>query len=332
MKDLSVFEQMTRLPYLQPYIDVLKTAMELEIFEDLMDDITAEDIAKKHGWNAGNTEYLLKALVSFGFVQKKGDLYRNTDDASRYMTRESPEYLAGFTSYYMDSGIERIDLKKAVAEGPNAIQKQELESQMDFEAFGRMFRRAQAGLRQKELLDIVRDLPEDNSIKKVLDIGCATGMLGLAVVGDKPDRRGVFFDRFPANIIMESAKMCGLENRSEVITGDFFADDIGSGYDLIIGISMMLFAKGNIEALLLKFHDALNPGGVVLLINEGIDLNDPSPWDMYLGYLPYYMQGMNFGIEKGEIKSAAEKVGYSDIAVNSKLLCYGTQDVIVLRK
>ena len=57
------------------------------------------------------------------------------------------------------------------------------------------------GLRQKELVDLVRELPENDSIHKILDVGCATGMLGLAVVGDAKDRTGVFFDRFPAQII-----------------------------------------------------------------------------------------------------------------------------------
>jgi len=42
----------------------------------------------------------------------------------------------------------------------------------------------------------------------------------------------------------------------------------------------MLFAKGNMEMLLKKFYDALNPGGVVLLISEGIDLENPSPQDI----------------------------------------------------
>ena len=73
---------------------------------------------------------------------------------------------------------------------------------------------------------------------------------------------------------------------------------------------MMLFAKGNMQKLLKKFYDALNPGGVVLLISEGIDLDNPSPQDMSLGYLPYYLQGMNIGVEQGEIVKAAETVGF----------------------
>ncbi len=104
---------MVELPYLAPYIDVLRTAMEFEIFEDL----------------------------------------------------------AGFTLYYMDAGIEKVDIKEAVTKGPDCLQKHELEGQMDFEQFGRMFRKAQSELRQKELVDIVRGLPENSTIHKILDIG-----------------------------------------------------------------------------------------------------------------------------------------------------------------
>lgn len=95
---------------------------------------------------------------------------------------------------------------------------------------------------------------------------------------------------------------------------------------------MMLFTKGNMEMLLKKFYDALNPGGVVLLISEGIDLENPSPQDMYLGYLPYYFQGMNIGVEKGEIVKAAETVGFKKNETETRLLCYGTQNIVVLRK
>ena len=63
MDKKSVFEQMVELPYLAPYIDVLRTAMELEIFEDLEEKSSAADIAErhleKHKWDSGRKNLLI---------------------------------------------------------------------------------------------------------------------------------------------------------------------------------------------------------------------------------------------------------------------------------
>ena len=48
--------------------------------------------------------------------------------------------------------------------------------------------------------------------------------------------------------------------------------------------------------------------------------------------LPYYLQGMNIGVEQGEIVKAAETVGFIKNETDTRILCYGTQDIVVLRK
>ena len=74
--------------------------------------------------------------------------------------------------------------------------------------------------------------------------GCATGLLGIAVIADKPERTGVLFDQLPAALIEESIGQAGLEGRAEAVSGNFLTDDLGVGYDLILAVSVMLFAKG----------------------------------------------------------------------------------------
>ena len=55
-----------------------------------------------------------------------------------------------------------------------------MEQQLDFASFAQRMRQAQEGYRQQELLRIVRSLPENDQIRRVLDLGGATGLLGLA--------------------------------------------------------------------------------------------------------------------------------------------------------
>lgn len=331
MNRKSVWEQLVQLPFLNLYSNVVNSAMELDVFSHLSRPITAEELAKEQGWHAGNTDYLLSALVSVGFLKKEGDRYQNTEEADRYLVKGKPEYLGGFLLFYgLNEGAVPMDVKKLVSEGPG--QPQQVEQSLDFEAYGKALREAQQGYRQQELLRIVRALPENKEIKRVLDLGCATGLLGLAVVGDEKGRTGVLFDQLPCALIRESAESEGLQERVEVVQGNFMSDDIGNGYDLILAVGVMLFAKGGMDVLLKKCYDALNPGGVLLVAGEGIQPDHTGPWDMVMGYLPYYFQGMDMGVLRDEVVQAAKRAGFSRFEKLTETLCSGTQDIDIIRK
>lgn len=332
MNKVSVWEQLTRLSYLELYTKLVNGAMRLDVFSDLTEPVTAKELAEKRGWHEANTDYLLSALVSIGFTEKKGDRFHNSPDANRLLVKGKPEYLGGFIQYYsMNEGTMPMDVVKLVTEGPQPEQSQAMETQLDFEAMGKMLRQAQEGYRQQELLEMVRSLPENDRIKRVLDMGCATGLLGMAVIGDKDDRTGELFDQLPAPLLQESVEQAGMADRVSVVSGNFNTDSIGEGYDLILAIGVMLFAKGNMDALLRKCYDALNPGGVMLAVSEGIEPDHTGPWDMTLGYLPYYLQGMDMGVLKNEISDAAKKAGFQ-CEKRTELLCSGLQDIDILRK
>ena len=331
MNKQSVWEQLTRLPFLGTYKNLITSAIRMDVFSQLTEPATARAVAEKMGWHEGNTEYLLESLTSVGFVQREGGAFRNTAETNRYLVRESAEYLGGFLLFYMSEEAP-MDVEKLVKEGPQPAQRPDMEQQVDFGRYGAMHRQAQRGYREQELLRIVRSLPENASIKTVLDLGCATGLLGLAVVKDRPERRGTLLDMLPPQLLRESAELAGLGDRVTVLNGNFLTDDIGSGYDLIMAVSVMLFAKGQMEALLKKCHDALNPGGVLLVISEGIERDHTGPWDMVMGYLPYYMQGMEMAVLKNEVSDAAKAAGFISAEKKTELLCSGVQDIDIFRK
>ena len=167
----------------------------------------------------------------------------------------------------------------------------------------------------------------------MLDIGCNAGLLGLAVIADMPERKGVLFDKPPLCPVIEgSIAQMGLQGRALARGGDFMTDELGGGYDLILAVSVMLFAKGDLPAFLKKLYDALAPGGIVVSIGEGIQTDFSGPWDMVMGYLPYWLQGMDLAVRKGEIEAAAKEAGFRETETRTGLLCSGTQDIVILRK
>ena len=61
-----------------------------------------------------------------------------------------------------------------------------------------------------------------------------------------------------------------MQDGVSVKTGDFMNDDIGSGYDLILCSSIMLFAIAGGADFFAKLKKALNPGGVVVRVKKAV--------------------------------------------------------------
>ena len=329
----SVLEQLSRISFLPLYTKTVTASLQLDIYSHLNEKTTAKSLAEKMGWHEANTAYLLEALTALGFVVKDGDAFRSSEEAEKYLVRGKEEYLGGFIQYYsMNEGSMPFDVIRLVTEGPQPMQQQVNEQSLDFAAMGAMMRQAQEGFRQQELLKIVRSLPENEKIRSVLDLGCGTGLLGMSVVKDGEERTGTFIDLMPQNVMAESAEQMGLSDRVNLISGNFLTEELGGGYDLILAVSVALFARGDMEGFLKKCFDALNTGGVMLVISEGISHDHTSPWDMVLGYLPYYMQGMDMGVQKNEVSDAAKRAGFVSCEKRTELLCSGLQDIDILRK
>ncbi len=333
MKEISLYKKLAQLSFLPIYIRLIKGAMELDVFSRLTEPKSAEKVAEEAGWDAGCTAVLLDSLCSVGFIEKADDRYVNTEEGSRYLVSSSPEYAAGFLKMYMQDGMTPLDVAKLVREGPNPSAAEQMDQSLDFIQYGDSFRAAQRGCRQQEVLRIVRAMPENSGIRKILDIGCNTGLLGLAVINDAPDRTGLLFDMPPlCPLIDESIRQEGLSDRARSMGGNFLTDDLGTDYDLILAVSVMLFAKRDLPSFLKKLYDALAPGGVVLCIGEGIREDGCAPWDMVMGFLSYRFQGMDLAVRAGEIEAAAKAAGFREAETETELLCSGTQDIIILRK
>ncbi len=333
MQKKSVLQQLEELPYLMPYIDLIKTSIRMDVFSELTKPMTAAELALKRGWNEGNTSYLLGALASIGFLIKEENAFVNAQETQRYLVKGKPEYMGKFILFVSDSEVGMpLDLENKVKNGPGVMQMPQSEGEVDFEAFGDSLRLGQDGYRRLELLDLLRALPGYESIRSVFDAGCSAGLLGLTVIGDRPERKGVLYDQVPAVIIEESIRSFGLENRVKAVNGNLLTDSIGEGYDLILAIGVLSFVKQDLQGVLRKFYKALNPGGTLVCISEGIEHDTSGPWDMVMGYLPYYLRGMPFALLKDEVADAAEKEGFIKVQKQTRQMTIGTQDIDILKK
>ena len=327
----NIYEQLTALPYLTAYQQLIQGAIELDVFSNLEKPITTKELSKKMNWNEGNTFNLLKGLYSLGYLERKRDTFCNMPETSKYLVKGKPAYMGSVLTFFCNNqGMSLGNVAQQVKEGPKPQERTQYS--MDFAAYGDAMRDAQSGIRQYELLEILRSLPEYKSIHKILDLGCGAGCLGIAVVEDLENRTGTLFDQ-PSmkNLIEETVKLSGVQDRISVKTGDFLKDDIGDGYDLILCSSIMLFAIVDGANFFAKLKKSLNPGGIVVCINEGIEPDYSGPWDMVLGYMAFNLQGFPMGVIKGQVSDAAKAAGFNSIENRTLLLSTGTHDINVLR-
>lgn len=267
MKELGIYKQLAQLPYLTSYKQLIEGAIRLDIFSNLREAVLAEELAERMGWDKANTKVLLEALYSIGFVTREAEAFKNTEDANRYLIAESPEYMGSVTLFFgSNQGMDAGDVAKQVKEGAREPeQMQKMEQTMDFVAYGEMMRKVQSGIRQWEILELVRTLPENDRIDSILDLGCGAGMLGLALARERSGRKVVLFDQPQMKALIEgSVEKSEISERAEIRVGDFLKDDIGNGYDLILASSVMLFAAQDLVSFMKKLYAAVKERGVVV--------------------------------------------------------------------
>ena len=294
---INIYEQLTTLPSLPAYQQLIHGAIELDVFSNLENPITTKQLSKKMSWDESNTFNLLKGLYSLSYLERNGDTFCNMPETSKYLVKGKPAYMGSVLAFFCNNqGMSLGNVAQQVKEGPKP--QGQTQHSMDFAAYGD----AQSGIRQYELLEILRSLPEYKSIHKILDLGCGAGCLGIAVIQDLSNRTGVLFDKLDMqSLIEETVRLSNMQDSVSIKTGDFIKDDIGSGYDLILCSSIMLFAIAGGANFFAKLKKALNPGEVVVCLNEGIEPDYFGPWDMILGYIAFNLQGMPIGVIKAQI-------------------------------
>lgn len=99
--------------------------------------------------------------------------------------------------------------------------------------------------------------------KRVLDLGGGTGLELIPLFERFPDARVTVVD--VAEEMLEQMKKRPFAERVEVVCGDFFFVDFGSGYDAVISTSALHhFEEADKERLYRKAFDCLRPGGMII--------------------------------------------------------------------
>lgn len=328
----KIYENLVQIPYLSIYTKVLFSALELKLFDYLKEAKTSKEISDELKFHHQNTELFLNGLYSLGLLKKEDDKFQNMEETNRYLISSSPYFFGDLLRASTNINDPKdFDFVEMVKHGPNIGSMEN--NELSFEDMFQDMKDSQSAIRSTEIVDIVRKLTEYSSIKKILDLGCGAGLMGLSIVSSRDDISGVLFDKPEMGpLINQCVDEKNLGNRVEVKLGDFLEDDIGNGYDFVLSVGTFLFAKFRMTAFLEKIYDSLNNGGVFMAIIDEISLDYSKPKEFVLSWLPYAMNGMDIYMTENLFKDEAKEVGFKDIEESEKLLAFGHLKVFILRK
>lgn len=334
--DDRVNELWSLVLYTPLYLKLLLSAIELDIFSAVEKNDTAEEIAQQCASHVKNTERLLDALVSLNLIEKKDGRYHNTSLASKHLVKGQELYLGEYFQKYSDpSGFRKLDVVKYVKEGPDPenVNRQGLDAHEKFGDYSQQIKITQKSGRAAEVAEIIADLPEFAKAKKILDLGGGPGLMAMAILERHPDLKATIFETpIVAKSIEESMIEYDMTHRIDILTGDYTKDSIGEKYDLVFTIGTLNFVRHDLDQVIKKIYDSLNPGGVFISFAEGVNTENTQPKEMVVSWLSTLLQGFDFLFSRGEISDAMIRQGFKSVDKQTVNMIMGEMDVDIARK
>ncbi len=254
---------------------VILTAAELDLFTIIHDSFTSADkIAERCGFDRRALARVLDCLVTFGLLNKKGDVYTLTEEGAMYSSKHSASELPMLLhmSRLWDSWS---DLTEIVEKGAGSKQKPPAPMDMDT-------RRAFIGAMHvigRTLSDDIAASLDLSGYLKLLDIGGGSGTYTIAFLKRNPQLRAILFDLNDViPLARERLSSDGLLERVELIAGDFYHDDLPGGCDLAL-LSAIIHQNSpeqNME-LYRRAYRALDSGGMLLIRDHIMDESRTRP-------------------------------------------------------
>lgn len=285
---------------------VLFSAADLGIFSTLAElgSANSATLSQALKLDERGTRLLLDACVALDLLTKEGETYSNTPESSVFLVSGSPGDLSGAIRYNRDVYPAWGNLRTFVTSG-KPVEQPEKHLGMDAERTRTfvmsMHYRALAIGRA-----VVNELKLDGC-KKLLDVGGGPGTYSVLTARAYPDISCTVLD-LPevVKVADELILQQGFQNQVKTLAGDYRTTAFPGGNDVVNFFGM--FHQESLESilsLLKKAHDALNPGGIVNIMDMMTDHTHTKP-----KFSALFAVNMALTTENGWVFSDAELTGW----------------------
>ena len=248
------------------------TAIELDLFSVVGEGATAAEVAHRLHADLRGTACLLHALAALGLLQKRGETFTNGPVAARFLRAGSPDDRRGALLHTAALWHRWSALTGCVRSGQPAPRGPR--EAADTESFIAAMH-ANSTQRAPALIAAL-DL---ENVRRVLDVGGGSGGYAIALARALPEARVEVLDL--ADVVPLAGRYlreAGVADRVSTRVGDLNADDLGSGYDLIL-ISAICHMNGPAENadLIGRAARALAPRGRVVVLDHILEPDRTAP-------------------------------------------------------
>ena len=264
---------------------VMFTAVQLGIFEQLaIVPQSCAALAVQLSLDRPALSRLLDGCVALGLLERNGEYYANSNAAARFLTKASPETLAGYIVYSDQSLYKLWDhLDDAVREGSNrwtqafGSRSALFDHYFRNETSTRSFLAGMHGFGQLASPRIVTAF-DLSRYKHLVDLGGATGHLSIAACKEYPSLKATVLDLAPVEpFAREYITNSPYSDRVDFVKGDFFADDLPKADLYVLGRILHDWDDPKIAKLLRKIFFALPRNGALLVTETLVDDDRSGP-------------------------------------------------------
>ncbi|AKB21666.1 methyltransferase [Methanosarcina sp. WH1] len=187
-------------------------------------------------------------------VKNHGAVYLVSELSATYLLEGSPFSQRHYLAERLRNVELWVRLPQILKRGPEIVEK----GPFFGEVVQCMAENARCGLLQ-ETVKVVRENVDFTKVKKLLDLGGGHGLYAIAFAKLNENLQAFVFDLPPVTQKAKDFIEKYGASRVDIIPGDFFNDEIGSGYDVIFS---SFNPGGKVPSLIPKISKALTPGGV----------------------------------------------------------------------
>lgn len=295
---------------------VLAAAAELELFERLADGTarTAEELARAQACDQRGLTMLLDALAALGLLDKRAGRYALPPSLGPLVSPGAPTSVLAMVQHQANCLARWSQLARVVKSGTPAPRQPSLRGEHKDAA---AFIGAMHAVSDPHAARLMAALPLP-PVRRLLDVGGASGTWTLAVLAARPEARATIFDLpHVLPLAQERLLAAGVADRVELVAGDYLKDELPGGADLAwVSAIVHQHSREENRWLLANVRQALAPGGQVWIRDILMDDTRTAPLEgalFAINMLVSTTGGLTYAL--GELRTDLEAAGFVDVRV-----------------
>jgi hypothetical protein len=332
MKDVRAQMELVNLTLGAWRSQVLYSGVRLGLFEALADGPkTLVELSKSLGLPERSLRRWLIAAHSGKLLERQGDKYSNTEMVARTLVAKRPAYVGNWVRLMAQWYRPWGHLDEAVRTG-TCVEDPALHLGVNQE-YTEDFIRGMHDYANYRGADILRFL-DLTGRKRLIDVGGGPGTYAILFCRAFPELQSTVFDLPDVlKIAADYVEQAGLTDRVSLSPGNYYHDELGTGYDVAF-LSDMLHQEDAATGMMLleKAWRALNPGGIVVVQAMFLADDDSGPeWPALhnLLMLLIYRGGKAYSV--AETIPWLERAGFVDVR-HVRMSFYNVNSLIIGRK